>query len=92
MIYQVITNLGQDEVEFLYDSWERFKLLLKKCQSHGLDIMARVLIFTHDSRVVWSLMSQLSTGGIVKTKSEIEVKELIENRVDNEYCILVYRG
>ena len=37
----------QGEEESLYNAWERFKRLLKRCHMHGIDLPTQMDIFYH---------------------------------------------
>ena len=37
----------QGEDESLYNAWERFKRLLKRCPMHGIDLTTQMDIFYH---------------------------------------------
>ena len=37
----------QEEGESLYTGWERFKILLKRCPMHGIDLTTQINIFYH---------------------------------------------
>jgi len=41
-----ITKFKQGENETLYDAWERFKLLLKRCPTHDLSEKVQLQVFT----------------------------------------------
>ena len=41
-----ITNCEQSEIESLYDSWERFKLSLRRCLNHNMRNMEQMQYFT----------------------------------------------
>ena len=40
-----ITQFQQGEQETLYDAWDRFKELLRRCPQHGYELSAQVQIF-----------------------------------------------
>ena len=37
----------QGEAESLYNAWERYKRLLKRCPMHGIDLTTQMDIFYH---------------------------------------------
>ncbi|MCI22229.1 hypothetical protein A2U01_0043405, partial [Trifolium medium] len=78
--------------ESLYDAWERFKLSLKKCPNHGIDALAQMQYFTQGLRPQTRMLLDASTGGSMKTKNEIEAKDLIETMAHNEYRAQNDRG
>jgi len=73
------------ESESLYDAWERFKLLLKRCRSHEISDKQYLQIFTewltHNNR----MFLDASAGGSMIVKTDYEVQTLIENMAENEY-------
>ena len=42
---EAITQFRQGDQETLYDAWDRFKELLRKCPQHGYELSAQVQIF-----------------------------------------------
>ncbi|MCH84281.1 hypothetical protein A2U01_0005112 [Trifolium medium] len=87
-----ITNFEQGDSESLYDAWERFKLLLKKCPDHGVDNLAQMQYFTQGLRAQTRMLLDVSAGGSMYKKDANEAKELVEVMAHNEYRILNDRG
>ncbi|GAU32930.1 hypothetical protein TSUD_152910 [Trifolium subterraneum] len=87
-----ITNFEQGDSESLYDAWERFKLCLKKCPTHGLDSHAQMQHFTQGLRAQTRMWLDASTGGSLKNKDESEARELVEAMAQNEYRVQNDRG
>ena len=40
-----ISVFNQEEDESLYIAWEKFKILLKRCPMHGIDLKTQMEIF-----------------------------------------------
>ena len=82
---QEISKFRQGESESLYDAWERFNLLLKRCPNHEFSNKQYLQIFTegltHNNR----MFLDASAGGSLKNKTDHEVQALIENMANNEY-------
>jgi hypothetical protein len=82
---QEISNFRQGQSESLYDAWELFNLLLKRCPNHEFTEKQYLQIFTegltHNNR----MFLDASTGGSLKVKTDHEVQALIENMAANEY-------
>jgi hypothetical protein len=82
---QEISNFRQGESESLYDAWERFNLLLKRCPNHEFTDKQYLQIFTegltHNNR----MFLDASAGGSLKSKTNHEVQALIESMAENEY-------
>jgi hypothetical protein len=87
-----INNFEQGDGESLYDAWERFKLLLKKCPNHGYDDLNQMQMFTQGLRAQTRMLLDASAGGSLKTKDENEAKELVEAIAQNEYRVQNDRG
>ncbi|GAU51742.1 hypothetical protein TSUD_415390, partial [Trifolium subterraneum] len=87
-----ITNSEQGDSESLYDAWERFKLCLKKCPTHGLDSHAQMQHFTQGLRAHTRMLLDASAGGSLKNKDESEARELVEAMAQNEYRVQNDRG
>jgi hypothetical protein len=87
-----ITNFEQGDSESLYDAWERFKLCLKKCPTHGLDNHAQMQHFTQGLRAQTRMLLDASAGGSLKNKDESEARELVEAMAQNEYRVQNDRG
>jgi len=80
-----ISNFRQGESESLYDAWEQFNLLLKRCPGHEFSDKQYLQIFTegltHNNR----MFLDASSGGSLRVKTDHEVQTLIENMAQNEY-------
>ncbi|CAJ2646353.1 unnamed protein product [Trifolium pratense] len=87
-----ITNFEQGDSESLYDGWERFKLLLKKCPDHGVDNLAQMQYFTQGLRAQTRMLLDVSAGGSINNKVANEAKELVEAMAQNEYRALNEKG
>jgi hypothetical protein len=80
-----ISNFKQGENESLYDAWERFKLLLKRCPNHEFTEKQYLQIFTEGVTPNTRMFLDASAGGSLKCKTDHEVQALIENMAGNEY-------
>ena len=82
---QEIENFMQGESESLYDAWERFNLLLKRCPGHEFSDKQYLQVFieglTHNNK----MFLDASAGGSLRVKTDHEVQTLIENMANNEY-------
>ncbi|GAU39222.1 hypothetical protein TSUD_396690 [Trifolium subterraneum] len=87
-----ITNFEQGASESLYDAWERFKLLFKKCPEHCIDDLAQMQYFTQGLRAQTHMLLDVSAGGSMNKKDTNEAKELVEAMTQNEYRVLNDRG
>ncbi|CAJ2642327.1 unnamed protein product [Trifolium pratense] len=80
-----ITGFEQGESESLFEAYEHFKLLLRKCLNHSLDNMEQMQIFIRGLRMQSTILIDASAGGTIRHKNEDEVRELVENMCMNEY-------
>ncbi|KAK2370199.1 hypothetical protein QL285_083268 [Trifolium repens] len=80
-----ITGFEQGENESLYEAYERFKMVLRKCPNHCLDNMEQMHIFIRGLRMQSRMLIDASAGGTIKNKDEDEVRQLVENMCLNEY-------
>jgi hypothetical protein len=80
-----ITSFKQGESESLYDAWERFKLMLKRCPAHDLSEKAQMQIFTEGLTPNHKILLDASAGGTMRLKTDLEVQTLVENMTQNEH-------
>ena len=73
------------KVRLYNDAWERFNLLLKRCPSNNLDEKSNLQIFTEGLTTNNRMFLDASAGGSMKTKTDHEVRNLIENMTENEH-------
>ena len=59
----------QGEVESLYNAWERFKRLLKRCPLHGIDLPTQMDIFYHAMNYTSKGIIDASCCGAFKRRS-----------------------
>ena len=69
----------QEEFESLYNAWERFKRLLKRCPMHGIDLTTHMDIFYNAMNYASKSIIDVSCCGDFKRRSVEEVRELIED-------------
>jgi hypothetical protein len=82
-----ISGFKQGDTESLYDAWERFRLLLKRCPPHGFDLLEQMQIFTNGMNVQTRMLLDASAGGSIREKTDLEVQTLIEIMAQNECCV-----
>jgi len=80
-----ISSFKQQEGEVPYDAWERFKLLLKRCHDHKLSEMDIMQVFTTGLKSDTRMLLDAYAGGTMKIKTNVKVRELINNMSLNEY-------
>ena len=80
-----IFNFEQQDIESLHDSWERFKLLLRRCPNHNMNNMEQMQIFIKGLDSQTCMLLDTSAGGTIIQMTKPQVKYLIENMCRNEY-------
>ena len=69
----------QGEEESLYNAWERFKRLLKRCLMHGIDLTTQMDIFYHAMNYASKGIIDASCYEAFKRRNAEEVRQLIED-------------
>ncbi|GKU87120.1 hypothetical protein SLEP1_g1569 [Rubroshorea leprosula] len=72
-------------MESLYDAWERYKELLRKCPHHGLPIWLQVHTFYNGLFPNNRTMLDAAAGGSLMSKHADEGYNLIEEMASNRY-------
>ena len=76
-------KLGENES--LYNAWERYKRLLKKCPMHGIDLTTRMDIFYHAMNYTFKGIINVACCGAFKKKSAKEANQIIEDLAKSNY-------
>ena len=79
----IVFKQGDDES--LYNAWERYKRLLKRCPMHGIYLTAHVDIFYHSINYTSKSIIDVACCGALKRKSVEEAKLLIEDLAKRNY-------
>ena len=74
-----IPSIKQQNEETLYDAWERFKLLLKRCPSHKFTKMDIMQDFTIGLNLQTRMLLDVSAGGTMNIKTTWKLRGLIDN-------------
>ena len=69
----------QGEEKSLYNAWERFKRLLKRCPMHGIDLTTQMDIFYHAMNYASKGIIDASCCGAFKRRKAEEARQLIED-------------
>ncbi|KAL5575372.1 hypothetical protein UlMin_017071 [Ulmus minor] len=80
-----ITNFMQQDQESLYEAWERYKDLLRKCPHHGLPLWMQVQTFYNGLLPNTQTMVDTASGGAIFNKTPEEGYELIEVMASNNF-------
>ena len=75
----------QGEEESLYNAWERFKILLKRCLMHGIDLTTQMDIFYHAMNYASKGIIDASYYGAFKRRNAEEARKLIEDLAKCNY-------
>ena len=75
----------QGEEERLFNAWERFKRLLKRCPMHGIDLTTQMDIFYHVMNYASKGIIDASCCGAFKRISVEEARQLIEDLAKYNY-------
>ncbi|KAI3754924.1 hypothetical protein L1987_54716 [Smallanthus sonchifolius] len=81
----VITTFTQDDGESLYEVWECFKDMLRKCPHHGLEFWQQVSSFYSGLHNQARQTLDATAGGIFENKRPQEAYNLIEATAMNSY-------
>lgn len=80
-----ISSFKQQEGDVLYDAWEMFNILLKRCLGHKFYEMDIMQAFTTGLTSDTQMLLDASAWGTIKIKRAGEIWELIDNLSLNEY-------
>ena len=81
----VITTFAQFEMKSLYEAWEKYKDLLRKCPHHGLPVWLQVHTFYNGLGSNTRTMIDVATGGMLMGKTPEAAYELLEEMASNNY-------
>jgi len=70
----------------LYEAWEHYKDLLRKCPNHELPKWVQVQTFYNGSLPNTQEMIDAASGGSLNNKTLEEAEELIETLASNHYA------
>ena len=74
-----ISNFCQYEGETFYETWERFKDLLRKCPHHSFTKWMQVHHFYNVLSAPTRTLIDASAGGVIMGKNEVEAYQILEN-------------
>ncbi|KAH9722903.1 hypothetical protein KPL70_006892 [Citrus sinensis] len=80
-----ITSFHQLEDESLYEAWERFKDLLRRCPHHGIPCCIQLETFYNGLNPSTRLMVDASANRALLSKSYTEAYEILERIANNNY-------
>ncbi|XP_061338969.1 uncharacterized protein LOC133285718 [Gastrolobium bilobum] len=80
-----ITEFKQKESESIYEAWERFKTLLRKCPQHGIEVWNQAEIFLQGLTTNTRTLVNATTGGSLTTKTLQEALDIFESLASQEF-------
>ncbi|KAK8923605.1 hypothetical protein KSP39_PZI019550 [Platanthera zijinensis] len=80
-----ISTFMQANGETLYDAWERFKELLRRCPHHGLAIHQQVWTFYNDLQTSTMIQVDGAAGGSLMNKYPEDAYGILEDLSSNNY-------
>ena len=80
-----ITSFVQRNDESLYEAWERYKELQRKCPHHGLPNWLIVQTFYNGLIYAVRITIDAAAGGALMSKSTEEAYDLLEKMATNNY-------
>ncbi|KAK5772885.1 hypothetical protein PVK06_049187 [Gossypium arboreum] len=86
-----ISSFVQMDLETLYDAWERYKDLLRRCPLHGLPLWLQVQTFYNGVNPLTRQMIDAAAGGTINNKTPKDAYEFIEEMSLNNYQWQVMR-
>ncbi|XP_062115229.1 uncharacterized protein LOC133829536 [Humulus lupulus] len=82
-LHNEITSFQRLKEESLYEAWERFKELLRKCPHHGIPHCIQMETFYNGLNAHTRMVVDASANGALLTKSYNEAYEILE-RISNK--------
>ena len=83
-IWEIIAFLHRED-ESLYNAWERYKQLLRRCPMHGIEQMKQMDIIYHAMNYSSKGTVDAASRGAFKRKSAEEATQLIEELAKRNY-------
>ena len=80
-----IITFKQGEEESLYNAWERYKKLLKRCPMCGIDQITQMDIFYYEMNYFTKRIIDVACCGAFKRKSTEDANQLIDNLAKSNY-------
>ncbi|KAA3467056.1 Retrotransposon gag protein [Gossypium australe] len=84
-LWNDITSFRQSEDETLYEAWERFKELIRKCLMHGFQHWTQMEMFYNGLNAYTRMVVDASANDTLLDKSYNEAYEILERIANNDY-------
>ncbi|KAL4290887.1 hypothetical protein GQ457_14G012560 [Hibiscus cannabinus] len=80
-----ITSFCQTDDESMYEAWDRYKELFRKCPMHGFNEWTKVIMFYNGVNAPTRMMLDASANGTLLDKSAEEAIEILDRLANNDY-------
>ncbi|KAK9043542.1 hypothetical protein V6N11_071878 [Hibiscus sabdariffa] len=80
-----IASFRQADDESMYECWDRYKGLLRKCTNHGFQDWTQVVMFYNGVNAPTRLMLDASANGTLLDKSPEEAFDILDRVANNDY-------
>ncbi|KAL4284052.1 hypothetical protein GQ457_16G019290 [Hibiscus cannabinus] len=80
-----IASFRQGDDESMYECWDRYKGLLRKCTNHGFLDWTQVVMFYNGVNAPTRMMLDASANGTLLDKSPEEAFEILDRIANNDY-------
>ncbi|KAK8574662.1 hypothetical protein V6N12_062351 [Hibiscus sabdariffa] len=80
-----IASFRQGDDESMYERWDRYKGLLRKCTNHGFQDWTQVVVFYNGVNAPTKMMLDTSANGTLLDKSPEEAFEILDRIANNDY-------
>ncbi|KAL4366455.1 hypothetical protein GQ457_05G021720 [Hibiscus cannabinus] len=80
-----IASFRQGDDESMYECWDRYKGLLRKCTNHGFQDWTQVVMFYNGVNAPTRMMLDASANGTLLDKSPEEAFEIRDRIANNDY-------
>ncbi|KAL4378104.1 hypothetical protein GQ457_02G030500 [Hibiscus cannabinus] len=80
-----ITSFRQTDDESMYEAWDRYKELFRKCPMHGFNEWTKVIMFYNGVNAPTRMMLDASANGTLLDKSTEEEIEILDRLANNDY-------
>ncbi|XP_073017765.1 uncharacterized protein [Primulina eburnea] len=80
-----ISTLRQTDFEQLYEAWERYKELLRRCPNHGFEDWVQIELFYNRLNGQTRTTVDAVAGGTIFAKSPAQAYDLLEQMTINSY-------
>ncbi|KAK9008902.1 hypothetical protein V6N11_080379 [Hibiscus sabdariffa] len=80
-----IASFRQADDESMYECWDRYKGLLRKCTNHGFQDWTQVVMFYNGVNAPTRMMLDVSANGTLLDKYPEEAFEILDRIANNDY-------